>query len=70
MSYSHEEMNKQNGVLTYGDGAMGRTNASAKGESTKKELCDYLNKLARKLHIEKSPMFPNGYHATVDNIGK
>jgi hypothetical protein len=38
-------------------------------QSTRKQLVEYLNALAHKVGIEKTPLNPNGYLATEDNIG-
>lgn len=37
--------------------------------STRQELADYLNGLARKIHIERTATNPGGYFATPENIG-
>lgn len=37
--------------------------------STRKQLADWLNVLARTIHIERTPENPHGYLATEDNIG-
>jgi hypothetical protein len=39
------------------------------GLSTRQELADWLNLLAAKQGIAKSPSNPNGYFATAENIG-
>lgn len=38
--------------------------------ATPQQLCDWLNTLARSIGIHKSPINPNGYECTLENLGK
>lgn len=47
----------------------GRLDGKPAHVSTRQELVDFLNNLAESKGIAKSPTNPNGYLATLENIG-
>lgn len=55
-----------NGLLD--DGKASSTRKIPK-PSTRQDLANSLNELARRVHIERTPLNPGGYFATADNIG-
>ena len=55
---------QQNGKLEDKPGKVGKQR-----QSTKAEIVEFLNALARRVQIDKRPGYPQGYLATERNIG-